>query len=711
MRYLNLLHVEHGLYSSTVKQADERYKDIFFRLYKRRDLWFCAKEVEDPEEEERKKELPLWRLEPKPATTENFNIQVSFRLKPKSQEEDEEKEVTLPLHQRIQLIKMSKKLKSNAAALRVLKREGAWFGERKWDEKTAPESGENKENSLENNKQQAETLRGGIHSVDAFSSKVVMVDPTKGLREFEFDSVLPDKSSQGTVYESSARRLVSDFINGFNGTILVYGQTGSGKTHTMFGPDDDAVFGDHSKPATSRQMRGIIPRACAEVLDALEFRSTQLNLKMTASLSVSYVEIYGNQVNDLLNGGAPCGHSKVAAQRFVLDGAAENPITCLADVQRVLRIGEEGKRRAATAMNERSSRAHCLFIISLDQKNLDTGVSCKSRLFLADLGGSEQVKKSKVNVGTSKHIEKLKLQTMGDNGRTLAESGAGAGGGGEEGGENLNTNFSTGFKFSDRLREAVYINTGLLALKQCVKALNDTESKSQYVPYGDSKLTLLLSSGLGGDSKTSVVVCAAQEGKHSSETTAALLFGQACRKITKTAMSGANMLADLIHKIDREIATVEAQIKAKERWEVKEEKRKDDRVEEGTVEALGFGGVEVKKSTVLVGAEAERKRLNELLMERAQLTGTTLESEVGGSQFGGAVGFGTRFGAGFGTSVNNAEEVYRFKDTVDEEAIPDVLKGKVAGWKGAEAAPSKEKLQKFARKANRRKMAYAGISA
>ena len=91
----------------------------------------------------------------------------------------------------------------------MLKREGAWFGERKWDEKTAPESGENKENSLETNKQQAETLRGGIHSVDAFSSKVVMVDPTKGLREFEFDSVLPDKSSQGTVYESSARRLVS----------------------------------------------------------------------------------------------------------------------------------------------------------------------------------------------------------------------------------------------------------------------------------------------------------------------------------------------------------------------------------------------------------------------------------------------------------------------------------------------------------------------
>ena len=92
-------------------------------------------------------------------------------------------------------------------------------------------------------------------------------------------------------------------------------------------------------------------------------------------------------------------------------------------------------------MNDRSSRAHCLFMISLDQKNLDTGVSCKSRLFLADLGGSEQVKKSKVNVGTSKHIEKLKQQTMGNNGNDQPQVEEG-----DEPASNPNTEFSTGFK-------------------------------------------------------------------------------------------------------------------------------------------------------------------------------------------------------------------------------------------------------------------------
>ena len=49
----------------------------------------------------------------------------------------------------------------------------------------------------------------------------------------------------------------------------------------MFGPDDDAVFGDDSRPAASRQMRGIIPRACKEVLEALEWRSANIKPNIT----------------------------------------------------------------------------------------------------------------------------------------------------------------------------------------------------------------------------------------------------------------------------------------------------------------------------------------------------------------------------------------------------------------------------------------------
>jgi hypothetical protein len=55
-------------------------------------------------------------------------------------------------------------------------------------------------------------------------------------------------------------------------------------------------------------------------------------------------------------------------------------------------------------MNERSSRAHSLFIITLNQHKVDdsTDVTLTSRLFLADLGGSEQNKKSKVEAGAER---------------------------------------------------------------------------------------------------------------------------------------------------------------------------------------------------------------------------------------------------------------------------------------------------------------------
>ena len=72
-------------------------------------------------------------------------------------------------------------------------------------------------------------------SVDERERRVLAVAPGVGLREFAFDAVFGETATQAAVYERSARPLVADFVNGFNGAMLVYGQTGSGKTHTMFG--------------------------------------------------------------------------------------------------------------------------------------------------------------------------------------------------------------------------------------------------------------------------------------------------------------------------------------------------------------------------------------------------------------------------------------------------------------------------------------------
>ena len=155
------------------------------------------------------------------------------------------------------------------------------------------------------------------------------------------------------------------------------------------------------------------------------------------------------------------------------------------------------------------------------------------------------------------------------------------------------------------MKEAVNINLGLLALKKCIKALNE---KSCYVPYQDSKLTMLLSSGLGGDCKTSVIINSSMDPMHASETVMTLRFGENCSQIENEAKDGANMLAGVLAKLDEEIRETEEQIKAKERWEQRDIQRIDANAEEGTFEAMGAGGVEIKKVSVLVGAEEERKR-------------------------------------------------------------------------------------------------------
>jgi kinesin family protein 5 len=252
-----------------------------------------------------------------------------------------------------------------------------------------------------------------------------------------------------------ARRLVGDFINGYNATAIVYGQTGAGKTYSMFGQDEFDIFGG------DESMRGIVPRACEEILTAMENRRDTFGIE--SSIGVSYVEVFGDQVSDLLKHGARCGQSKVASQRYVLLGAAEQQIHSMEDVSEILKTGANQKRRAATAMNDKSSRAHSLFILTLQQRCVSTNVQRTSRLFLADLGGSEQVKKSKVGDAVNKKKRE------------------------EE-------DTSTGFEMGDRMREAVYINLGLLALKKCIEALNN---RALYTPYQDSKLTMLLSSGLG----------------------------------------------------------------------------------------------------------------------------------------------------------------------------------------------------------------------
>ena len=68
----------------------------------------------------------------------------------------------------------------------------------------------------------------------------------------------------------------------------------------------------------------------------------------------------------------------------------------------------------------------------------------------------------------------------------------------------------------ERLKEATKINLSLSALGNVISALVD--GKSKHIPYRDSKLTRLLQSSLGGNTKTLMVACVSPADNNYDET-------------------------------------------------------------------------------------------------------------------------------------------------------------------------------------------------
>jgi len=316
--------------------------------------------------------------------------------------------VTLPLHQRIQLIRSERGCSAKEARRILWQGSGAYDPWADCHVKALPPPGEANENTPANTNHDdtAENSVGkGASEDDCVQACVVAVTPGPqgavlmccpgtGLREFKFDAVLGEDSEQSEVYNSAPRRMVVDFINGKNASIFAFGQTGSGKTHTMFGPTREAGADITAAEAEGdMSASGIVPRACSDVLTALAARRAQ---GVSAVLRVSYVEIYGEQVTNLLNDNATVGQWQGVAHRAVFGGDCAVEVEDAAHLRGLLLKGDDSKRRAATAMNQRSSRAHSLLMLSLSQSKGATGAEVHSFLAMADLGGSEQVLKSEV---------------------------------------------------------------------------------------------------------------------------------------------------------------------------------------------------------------------------------------------------------------------------------------------------------------------------
>lgn len=70
----------------------------------------------------------------------------------------------------------------------------------------------------------------------------------------------------------------------------------------------------------------------------------------------------------------------------------------------------------------------------------------------------------------------------------------------------------------DMIKETGNINKSLFTLGKVIQSLSDKKAKQPYVPYRDSKLTMLLMDSLGGTAKALMIACAGPSGVYYDET-------------------------------------------------------------------------------------------------------------------------------------------------------------------------------------------------
>ncbi|UNI21692.1 Kinesin heavy chain [Purpureocillium takamizusanense] len=339
---------------------------------------------------------------------------------------------------------------------------------------------------------------GGKPIVSFNSDDSCTVDSRDAQGSFTFDRVFDMECKQQDIFDFSIRSTVDDILNGYNGTVFAYGQTGAGKSYTMMGTNIDDEEG-----------RGVIPRIVEQIFASI--MSSPGTIEYT--VRVSYMEIYMERIRDLLapqNDNLPVHEEK--NRGVYVKGLLEIYVSSVQEVYEVMRRGGNARAVAATNMNQESSRSHSIFVITITQKNVETGSAKSGQLFLVDLAGSEKVGKT------------------GASGQTL--------------------------------EEAKKINKSLSALGMVINAL--TDGKSSHVPYRDSKLTRILQESLGGNSRTTLIINCSPSSYNDAETLSTLRFGTRAKSIKNKAKVNAELspaeLKLLLKKAQGQVTNFESYI-------------------------------------------------------------------------------------------------------------------------------------------------------
>ncbi|XP_069766029.1 kinesin-like protein KIF18A isoform X2 [Narcine bancroftii] len=125
-----------------------------------------------------------------------------------------------------------------------------------------------------------EDMNDDVFSKAKFRDRDITHRKRKDLK-FVFDRVFNENSTQQQVFEFTTKHILEGVLNGYNCSVFAYGATGSGKTHTM--------LGDVDQP-------GVMYLTMLELYKRID----QMKDEKICEVAVSYLEVYNEQIQDLL---------------------------------------------------------------------------------------------------------------------------------------------------------------------------------------------------------------------------------------------------------------------------------------------------------------------------------------------------------------------------------------------------------------------------
>ncbi|CAG7883646.1 unnamed protein product, partial [Brassica rapa] len=355
--------------------------------------------------------------------------------------------------------------------------------------------------------------------------------------EFCFDAVLGEHVSNDEVYRVTIEPIIPTIFQRTKATCFAYGQTGSGKTFTM-------------KPLPIRAVQDLM-----RMLNQPVYRDQRLKLWL------SYFEIYGGKLYDLLSERKKLCMREDGRQQVCIVGLQEFEVSDIQIVKDYIDKGSASRSTGSTGANEESSRSHAILQLVV-KKHVEVKETRRNN--------------NDNNESRGKVVGKISFIDLA---------------GSERGADTTDNDRQTRI-------EGAEINKSLLALKECIRALDNDQL---HIPFRGSKLTEVLRDSFVGNSRTVMISCISPNEGSCEHTLNTLRYADRVKSLSKSGNSKKDQTYNSLPPANKDVSLPSSQLASNDAEDVFEPPQEYNAQETGKrVEkdsSYSTSGIEFKQPT------------------------------------------------------------------------------------------------------------------